>query len=183
MGKHKQALLIVDMINDFQHEDGNTLFKNVLPVAERIAELKKRANAGDVPVIFVNDNFKKWHDSFHTTIRHVEESSEEGRRMVQILKPSEEDYFVLKPHRSGFYKTPLGVLLGELDVDELIITGSATDMCVLSTAHDAQMRKYKLRVPRDCTAAIKDEHRDQALDLMERVLETDTTESDKIRFM
>ena len=103
--------------------------------------------------------------------------------MVQILKPSEEDYFVLKPHRSGFYKTPLGVLLGELDVDELIITGSATDMCVLSTAHDAQMRKYKLRVPRDCTAAIKDEHRDQALNLMERVLETDTTESDKIRFM
>ena len=183
MEKNKQALLIVDMINDFQHEDGGQLYRQVLPVAEKIAELKRRAHVADAPVIFVNDNFKKWHDSFNTTIRHVEESSDEGKRMVEILQPTEEDYYVLKPHRSAFYKTPLGVLLEELDVEELIITGSATDMCVLSTAHDAQMRKYKLRVPRDCTASIKNEHKDQALDLMARVLDADVSPSDQIEFM
>jgi len=183
MAEHKQALLIVDMINDFQHEDGEKLFQQVLPVARKIGALKQRANAAGVPVIFVNDNFKKWHDSFQTTMRHVEENSDEGKRMIEILEPREDDYYVLKPHRSGFYKTPLGVLLGDLGSEELIITGSATDMCVLSTAHDAQMRKYKLRVPSDCTAALKNEYRDQALDLMERVLEADTSPSEKIALM
>jgi nicotinamidase-related amidase len=183
MAKSKQAMLIVDMINDFRHEDGTLLFKQVLPVAQKINELKVRANAADVPVIYVNDNFQQWHDTFQTTIEHVEKSSPEGHRIVELLRPDTNDYYVLKPHRSGFYKTPLGVLLDELDIDELIITGASTDMCVLSTAHDAQMRKYKLRVPCDTTGAIKNEHRDQALDLMARVLEADTSPSDDIRFM
>jgi len=182
MSEDKQALLIVDMINDFEHEDGDELFRNVVPVAKNIAELKRRARAARVPTIFVNDNFKNWHDSFETTIKHVEKSSDEGRTMVELLQPNDEDYYILKPHRSGFYKTPLGVLLSELGSCELIITGAATDMCVLSTAHDAQMRKYKIRVPRDCTAALKDEFRDQALDLMERVLEADTSPSTQIQF-
>jgi len=182
MANNKQALLIVDMINDFQHEDGEQLFKQVLPVARKIKELKARAGAAGIPVIYVNDNFQHWHDTFQSTIEHVSRT-DEGRQVVELLRPEKEDYYVLKPHRSGFYKTPLGVLLDELDIDELIITGSTTDMCVLSTAHDAQMRKYKLRVPRDTTNALTDEYRDQSLDLMSRVLEADTSSSYEIHFM
>ena len=181
--KQRQALLIVDMINDFQHEDGEQLFERVLPIARNIASLRERAHAAGVPVIYVNDNFQNWHDTFQSTIEHVEKSSDEGRRIVELLRPAKEDYYVLKPHRSGFYKTPLGVLLDELDVDELIITGAATDMCVLSTAHDAQMREYKLRVPSDTTTALKDEYRDQALDLMKRVLDADASPSATIEFV
>jgi len=183
MAKNKQAVLIVDMINDFQYEDGERLFKQVLPVARKIKELKERANDAGIPVIYVNDNFEHWHDTFQSTIEHVRENSSEGEQLVELLRPGEEDYYVLKPHRSGFYKTPLGVLLDELDVDELIITGAATDMCVLSTAHDAQMRKYKIRVPCDCTGAVKDDHRDQALDLMARVLEANIKPSREIEFV
>jgi nicotinamidase-related amidase len=178
MAKSKQAMLIVDMINDFQHDDGKRLFNKVRPVARKIRELKVRVVATGVPVIYVNDNFRNWHDTFDSTIRHVEQSSDEGRQIVELLRPVKDDYYILKPHRSGFYKTPLGVLLEELDVDRLIITGATTDMCVLSTVHDAQMRKYKLRVPSDTTAAIEDEHRDQALDLMQRVFDVDTSPSD-----
>jgi nicotinamidase-related amidase len=182
MTDHKQAVLIVDMINDFQHENGGQLFDQVLPVAQKIRGLKTRANEAGVPVIYVNDNFEHWHDTFQSTIEHVKQNSDEGRKVVQLLGPAKQDYYVLKPHRSGFYKTPLGLLLDELGVKELIITGAATDMCVLSTAHDAQMRKYKIRVPSDCTGALKDEFRDQALDLMHRVLEADTDPSDTIAF-
>lgn len=182
MTDHKQALLIVDMINDFQHENGEQLFEQVLPIAKKIKKIKERANAANVPVIYVNDNFKHWHDTFDSTMEHVEKSSDEGRQIVALLRPASDDYYVLKPHRSGFYKTPLGVLLDELGVEELIITGATTDMCVLSTAHDAQMRKYKLRVPSDCTGAVKVEHHVQALDLMRRVLDADTRPSTAITF-
>jgi nicotinamidase-related amidase len=183
MAENKQAVLIVDMMNDFRHDDGEELFERVLPVARTIKKLKERANAAGVPVIYVNDNFEHWHDTFASTIEHVEQSSDEGRQIVELLRPVKEDYYVLKPHRSGFYKTPLGVLLEDLDVDELIITGATTDMCVLSTAHDAQMRKYKIRVPSDCTGAVRDEYRKQALDLMTRVLDANTDPSDTIEFM
>lgn len=182
-GANKQAVLIVDMINDFRHEDGAVLFKQVEPIMHNIARLRSCANDAGVPVIYVNDNFRHWHDTFETTIDHVEKNSDEGRRVVEILRPGRDDFYILKPHRSGFYKTPLGVLLSELGINELIITGAATDMCVLSTAHDAQMRKYKIRVPRDTTAALKDEHRDQALELMERVLDADTAPTDAIAFV
>jgi nicotinamidase-related amidase len=180
MTDRDQALLIIDMINDFRHENGRELFGQVLPIVDSIRQLKQRANDAGIPVIYVNDNFRHWHDTFETTIAHVEKRSDEGRRVVEILRPGGDDYYILKPHRSGFYKTPLGVLLDELGVEELIITGAATDMCVLSTAHDAQMRKYKLRVPRDTTAALKDEYRDQALELMSRVLDADISNSNSI---
>jgi nicotinamidase-related amidase len=170
------------MINDFRHEDGDKLFRQVRSIVKNIAALKRRATAADVPVVYVNDNFKKWHDSFATTIGHVHESSEEGRQMIETLLPGPTDYYILKPHRSGFYKTPLSILLGELGTDELIIAGAATDMCVFSTAHDAHMRDYKLRVPRDCTTANTNKHRHQALDLMARVLDADTSPSKTIIF-
>ena len=183
MGTHKQAVLIVDMINDFQHEDGGELFNRVLPAAVKIRELKRRANEADVPVIYVNDNFQEWHDTFESTIEHVAETSREGKQIVDLLRPAKKDYYILKPQRSGFYKTPLRVLLDDLDVNELIITGASTDMCVLSTAHDAQMRGYKVRVPRDTTAALRNEYCDQALALMKRVLDADTSPSAEIEFV
>jgi nicotinamidase-related amidase len=183
MTKRKQAVLIVDMINDFQHENGRQLFDQVMPIAGRVKKFKERANAAGVPVIYVNDNFRHWHGTFESTIEHVEKNSDEGRQIVEMLRPEKQDYYVLKPHRSGFYKTPLGVLLDQLEIDELIVAGASTDMCILSTAHDAQMRGYKIRVPSDCTAAVKDEHRDQALDLIARVLDADISLSDEIEFV
>ena len=183
MDKNKQAVLIVDMINFFRHDDGEQLFKQVLPIARNIRRLRDRAEAAHVPVIYVNDNFQNWRDTFQSTVEHVEKSSDKGRQVVELLRPNKEDYYVLKPHRSGFYKTPLGVLLDELGVEELIITGASTDMCILSTANDAQMRKHKVRVPSDTTTALTDEYRDQALDLMRRVLGVNTSASDEMTFL
>lgn len=167
------ALLIVDMINDFRFESGDRLFENALPAAKAIASLKESSS---VPFIFVNDNFKKWHDSFASTIESVEKSSEQGREIVSVLRPRKDDYYILKPHRSGFYKTPLRLLLESIGVTDLIITGVTTDICVLITASDAQMRGFRVRVPRNCCAAVRDEYHEQALDLLARNADADTTE-------
>jgi nicotinamidase-related amidase len=179
--KPRQALLIVDMINDFRFPDGSALFRNTLPVAKAIVKLRERARDAGVPVIYVNDNFAKWHDTFETTVDTIANASDEGREIVSLLRPEEDDYYILKPNRSGFYKTPLEILLADLAVTEVMITGVTTDMCVLFTAHDAHMREFGVAVPSDCTTAIKPAYKNQSLKLLERVADADTRRSAKIR--
>lgn len=140
------------------------------------------AHAAGVPVVYVNDNFDKWHDTFQTTIASVEASSPNAREIVSLIRPDKDDYYVLKPDRSGFFKTPLEILLADLGVRHVILTGVTTDMCVLFTAHDAHMRDLKVTVPSDCTAAIKPAHKTQALRLLERVTGADTRPSEKVHF-
>jgi nicotinamidase-related amidase len=64
-----------------------------------------------------------------------------------VLRPEENDYFVSKPHHSGFYASALEVLLQSLGAKKLIITGFAADICVLFTANDAYMRDYEIIIP------------------------------------
>ena len=166
-------MLIIDMINDFHHDDGDELFQHALPIARKIAELKKRARSKNVPVIYVNDNFHEWRASFATTVETVEKNSDEGREMVGLLRPAGDDYYVLKPHRSGFYKTPLGLLLDHLCVSNLILTGVTTDMCVLLTGQEAHMRGFAISVPSDCVTSVKIEFHEQALGLIARTTDAD----------
>ena len=147
------ALLIIDLISDFSFKDGEKLFPHALQAAENIAALKTKAKASGVPVIFVNDNYGRWNDDFSGYKKYVRENSEKGRKVLGLIEPEADDYFILKPQRSGFYATALGVLLLSLDVSTVIVTGVTTDICVLFTAHDAYMRGFHVGVPGDCSAA------------------------------
>ena len=71
MDKNKQAVLIVDKINYFRHNNGEQLFKQILPIARNIRRLRDRAEAEHVQVIYVNDNFQNWMDTFQSTVEHV----------------------------------------------------------------------------------------------------------------
>jgi len=50
------VLLLIDVINDFEFEGGETLLELSMPVAEQIASLKERACQLGIPVVYVNDN-------------------------------------------------------------------------------------------------------------------------------
>ena len=80
---------------------------------------------------------------------------------------------MLKPRHSAFYGTPLEFLLSELGTNRLVITGLETDQCVLCTAQDAYMRKFSLRVPRNCVATRFPPKGLAALDLMRAHLGAD----------
>ena len=174
--------MIVDMIADFGFEDGEQLFTHALPVARRIADLKKRAAQASVPAIYVNDNYHRWKDDFKATMRSAE-SSKIGKQIVEILRPDADDFYVLKPQRSGFFGTPLDFLLENLDVSNLIVTGVTTDICVLFTAHDAYMRGYSVSVPGDCSAAVDVHDHQSALRLVARVADADIRDSEDIEFV
>ena len=176
------ALLLLDVITDFDFEDGDRLLRNTLPMARRLGRLKSRAKTAGVPVVYVNDNFGKWQEDFKTMSEHFIRPDAKGHRVVQLLQPEQDDYYVLKPHRSAFYSTTLELLLRELDAKTLIVTGVTTDICVLFTANDAYMRGFELVIPRDCVAAVKPEHTKEAMGFIKRVLKADTRKSTEIRF-
>jgi len=118
-------------------------------MARRIAALKAKASEAGVPVVYVNDNFGRWRSDFRRTVAHCLDEDVRGQPVVAMLVPDEADYFVLKPKHSGFFNTTLDLLLEYLQVEVLIITGMATDSCVLFTAADAYMRDLEVIIPRD----------------------------------
>jgi nicotinamidase-related amidase len=179
---HGSALLLLDVITDFEFHDGDELLRNTLPMAKKLAKLKDRANRSGVPVVYVNDNFGKWQEDFKTMSQHFARSEAKSKKVVELLQPGPDDYYVLKPHRSAFYSTTLELLLRELKTSKLIVTGITTDICVLFTANDAYMRGFELHVPSDCVAAVKPAYSKSTLDFMQRVLKADTRPSTEISF-
>ena len=176
------ALVLVDVINDMEFEGGDALLENALPAARHLARLRRRAKDAGVPVIYVNDNFGKWRSDFRQQLGHVLEDGVRGEPVAKLLKPDEQDYFVLKPKHSGFYHTQLDLLIDYLHVRTIVMAGFATDMCVLFTASDAYLRDLDIIVPPDCSASATVEHHRNALEHMSRVLHVKTISSTEIDF-
>jgi nicotinamidase-related amidase len=174
------VLLVIDMINDLEYEGGAELLAQALPVAKRIAALKRRAQHAGIPTIYVNDNFGRWRSDLRTLVTHCLHDDVRGRELAELLAPAQEDYFVLKPKHTAFYATPLDLLLEYLHARTLILTGVSGDMCVLFSASDAYMRDFHLIVPQDCVASIRPEANRQALEQIKRLFQADTRPSTEL---
>jgi nicotinamidase-related amidase len=173
------ALLILDMVSEFDFEGAETMREQTAAAAEAILALRDAADARDLPVIYVNDNFGEWHSERSRLIEHAL-SSPGGRDLGAKLLPRDRDYFIIKPQFSGFYATNLPVLLPKLGVDRLVITGIAADICVLFTAADAHMRDYRLWVPADAVAAETQERHDWALEIMHQSMKAEIRPTAKL---
>ena len=68
--KSAAALLLIDVINDFEFAEGKELLRLALPAGKKIAELKQRARDAGIPAIYVNDNFGRWQSDFKKIVAH-----------------------------------------------------------------------------------------------------------------
>jgi nicotinamidase-related amidase len=171
------ALLIIDMINAFDFEGGKVLKPKAAKVAETIIALRAQVEAAGYPVVYVNDNFGQWHSEKSKLVEHA---ARHAGAVTKKIAPTDADYFIIKPQFSGFYATNLQVLLPKLGVSRLILTGIATDICVLFTAADAHMRDYTLWVPEDCVAAMEDQRSRWALEIMRDSMGAETNASTQL---
>ena len=181
--KCRMALLLIDVINALDFPEGPELLKFALPMAERIAELKREMRRLGAPVIYVNDNFGRWRSDFRAYVDHCLEHDVLGKPIVEKLRPEQEDYFVMKPKHSGFFSTTLDTLLEYLGVRTLVLAGIAANICVLFTANDAYMRDYQLLVPSDCVASNTRKDTENALEQMHKVLKADIRPSTELSFV
>jgi nicotinamidase-related amidase len=175
------ALLILDLISDFEFPDGEAVLRAALPVAARVRRLKARARAAGIPTIYVNDNFGRWRSDFRELVQHCLRSGARGAEVVRLIEPDPEDYFILKPKHSGFYATALETLLTYIGVDTVILAGVSTHQCVLFTANDAYVRDLHIMVPSDCVAAVNAGQTRFALRYFSTVLRADVRASARLR--
>jgi nicotinamidase-related amidase len=174
------ALLLIDVINHFEYPDSDKLLAEALPVAPHIAELRRRARAAGLPVIYVNDNFGQWRSDASKVLAYCLRPGAPSTPFVEQLRPEDEDYFVLKPMHSGFYQTPLELLLKHLGSTTVILAGIATNSCIQYTAHDAKMRNFRIFVPPDCSASRTREEHEQAIQHMQAMASADITPSPEL---
>lgn len=171
---HGAALIIIDMMNPFDFEDGRALAAQAESISKNILRLREYFDGADLPVVYVNDNFMHWKADFREIVTVCTQDDAVGASSAVRLAPVHGHYHVLKPKHSGFLATPLDILLRKLGVSSLIITGIAADSCVLATAQDAKMREYDLWIPYDCVASITPVRKRNALALMKTSLGADT---------
>src|SRR5688572_29759059 len=87
------ALLLIDMINDLDFPGHEGLLRVALPMSRRIRNLKRRAQAAGLPIIYVNDNFGRWQSNFNRLVEHCLHDEVPGRPVVELLRPGARDYF------------------------------------------------------------------------------------------
>jgi nicotinamidase-related amidase len=178
INQSKQALLIIDMINDFQFDYGPVLAKRAGDISHKISSLKKKMKTIGCPIIYVNDHYELWQADFKKIADKCQNSLSEN--IIHTIYPEDDEYFLIKPKHSAFYGTALNTLLYNLKIKELIITGLAGNICVLFTANDAYMRGYDIIVPSDCIASNTEEDNMYAIKMMEKTLKATITNSEKI---
>ncbi|WP_405564619.1 isochorismatase family cysteine hydrolase [Streptomyces sp. NBC_01180] len=176
----KSALIVIDMINTYDHPDANRLLPTVSEVVPTIARLLERARADGIPVIYVNDNFGEWR-SHHGEIVDTALAAPHAE-LVEPIRPDDTSLFVVKARHSIFYETPLAYLLNQLGIAHVVLCGQVTEQCVLYSALDAHIRHLEVTVPRDAVAHIHEGLADAALRMMERNMSARICSTDEIEW-
>jgi nicotinamidase-related amidase len=167
------ALIVVDMLNSYEHEDADELTKSVEAVVEPLSDLIARAGRDGTEIIYVNDNYGDWKSSQEDLARQAMDGARPD--LVEPLLPPDSADFVMKARHTIFYMTPLEYLLGQKEIDRVILTGQVTEQCILYSALDAYVRHFEVSIPRDGVAHIHENLSDAALEMMERNMGAELT--------
>jgi nicotinamidase-related amidase len=146
----RDVLLLVDLIQTFEHEDGDSLLESFGHRHGAILEAIESARAAEVPVIYANDNYGTWDGDAGRLVKLAVEGR--GGSLIEAIAPRDGDRFVVKPRYSAFDHTPLALILRELETERILLAGAATEMCVVQTAIDAKEEGYKVTILADACA-------------------------------
>jgi len=162
----KTALIVVDMLNEYDHEDADVLVESARAALPGMRRLIERATEDDgVEVVYVNDLYGEWNAGRTELLERVMQGR--YRELVEPIAPAEDAIFIVKARHSIFYETPLEYMLRQQGVERLVLAGQVTEQCILYSALDAYIRHMDVVVPRDAVAHIHADLADAALRMME----------------
>jgi ureidoacrylate peracid hydrolase len=151
----RAGVVVVDMINEFCKPGG----KMILPGYETLVPPQRAviaaARASGTPVIWVHDMHRpntRRERVWEKRIPHGVENTW-ATEIIEDLGARPDELHVVKRRYSSFFQTDLDLVLRDMMIDQLVIFGVVTNICVRSTVHDAFFLGYEVVVPRDCCAA------------------------------
>ena len=151
----KYAVLVVDMLNDFV--TGALGCDRARAIIKPSQELLNEARKNNVPVIFCNDSHYKGIDNELKLWGDHAIRGTEGAEVIPELPIYENDYVILKRRYSAFFQTDLLLLLKELGVTSVVITGLHTHMCCRHTAADAYQNNFNVIFASEATNSFTEE--------------------------
>ncbi len=147
------GVLIIDMLYEFVYGRLSTpAARQIVPNIVKIVEESRKKG---IPIIHVVDS----HLPVDIEVRkiwgpHAMKGSSESRIIPELEPRSEKEFVLEKRWYSGFRGTGLTQLLRDLEVNSIIVTGIATNICVLHTIADAVYERFDVILVSDATAAI-----------------------------
>jgi nicotinamidase-related amidase len=163
----KDALLLVDVVNDFEHQDGDKLLESFRGRHEGLVQAVGQARSEGLPLVYANDNFGIWDGDAPRLVQQALEGR--GGELVEAIAPQEGETFVVKPRYSAFDHTPLELILRELEVERILLAGASTEGCVAQTAIDARDLGFKVSVLADACATVDEAIERIAIEYLESV--------------
>jgi nicotinamidase-related amidase len=161
-----KALLIADMLDDFV--TGALANPNSQRIVERIARLLDHARADcEWVVVFSNDAHDPSDPELRVWGEHAMAGSP-GARVIPELEPRPGPGEILSPKRAygAFDGTGLDAQLRARGVDEVVICGQHTHICVRHSAYGALIHGYRVTVPRDAVSAFEGVDEQAALEYL-----------------
>ncbi len=153
---YKSALIVIDMQKYFFEEN----FKGFTPAANyikgNVIRLIDYFRNNQMPVIFTkNINKKDGSDLGILNLwweKMIEEDSYESE-LIDELIPNSYELVINKNRFSAFYNTQLDKYLLNNQIEQVVVAGVMTNVCVESTVRDAFFRDFIPFLPADATAA------------------------------
>jgi nicotinamidase-related amidase len=164
----RDCLVLVDVFDDFGHEDGQALLASFVSRAPQLRRLVDAARKDRIPVVYANDTG----GLFDGDVRRIVADARAGPagELIDALAPIAGDRFVVKPRYSAFDSTPLALILRELEVERILVAGMTTEGCVAQTAIAGKEEGYKVSVVASACATVDPELERIALAYLERVV-------------
>lgn len=162
------ALLLVDVFDDFGHEDGASLLRSFETAQPHMLRALADARAAGTPVVYANDTKGHWHGDRNLLLERALDGP--GGDLIRPLAPAADDRFVVKPRYSAFDLTPLELILDDLGILRLLLAGATTEMCVAQTAIAARERELEVTLLLDACAHIDADDARIAVAYLERVV-------------
>ena len=163
------ALVLVDVLADFGHADGEALFAAFRDAAPTLEAAIASAREAGIDVVYANDDFGTWAGDRGRVLAESRRRCPQPE-LIDAVAPGPDDAFLCKPRYSAFDHTPLELLLREREVRRLLLAGTATEMCVAQTAIDGRELGFQVTVLADACAAVDAGNAKVALRYLEHVV-------------
>ena len=164
----RDCLLLVDVFNDFGHEDGARLLASFQSRLPALRQLLANARAAENPVVFANDSSEVFDGDAGAIVERARSGATAA--LIAEIQPLAGDRFVIKPRYSAFDSTPLALILAKLNIERILLAGMSTEGCVAQTAIAAKELGYKVTVVPAACATVDEELEQIALAYLTRVV-------------